>query len=472
MTSVRRLKNRRPWPNANLQLAIYTATGRLKHKRKAIVGADALARLSGAARRRRNASSSTRSTTSIIIWKQFERNVVRHTAARWSSARCRRGRSDFVLRLAKETRRTADRQVEVDDHRGDRSQRAARASRPRSRSRRISANTSCNWRTNGRTTSWLPRCTRRATRSPIFSPRSLGVEREDGHRKADDDRARACCARSFSPPISASPARISWWPIPARSCIVENEGNARLTTSAPQDPHRDRGHREADSACAGSRVLSEAAGPQRDRASRSRSTRRFSRGPRRRAKSTGRKSSTSCCSTTAAPSCWPNRGEAAVAVLHSLRRVPEHCPVYRKIGGHNYPVGLFGTDRRDYHAAISWASHDPWLPFASSLCGACAEVCPVKIDIPKMLLELRHDVTDAKPQDGRRAHGKVDFPALLVRDDPARPLLFSRWDGSEVFSWEARWGLDQPRAGGDGDSARGWLAQPARSAAASGEELP
>src|SRR6187431_115718 len=75
-------------------------------------------------------------------------------------------------------------------------------------------------------------------------------------------------------------------------------------------------------------------------------------------------------------------------------------------------------------------------------------------------------------QDGRRAHGKVDFPALLVRDDAARPLLFSCWDGAEVFSWEARWGLDQPRAGSDGDSARGWLAEPARSAAASGEELP
>jgi L-lactate dehydrogenase complex protein LldF len=30
------------------------------------------------------------------------------------------------------------------------------------------------------------------------------------------------------------------------------------------------------------------------------------------------------------------------------------------------------------------------LPFASSLCGACAEVCPVKIDLPRMLLELRH----------------------------------------------------------------------------------
>jgi L-lactate dehydrogenase complex protein LldF len=37
-------------------------------------------------------------------------------------------------------------------------------------------------------------------------------------------------------------------------------------------------------------------------------------------------------------------------------------------------------------------AYEPDLPFASSLCGACGEVCPVKIDIPKMLLALRRDV--------------------------------------------------------------------------------
>ena len=47
--------------------------------------------------------------------------------------------------------------------------------------------------------------------------------------------------------------------------IVENEGNARLTTSAPQDPHRRGRHREADSARAGSGRIPEAAGPQRHR---------------------------------------------------------------------------------------------------------------------------------------------------------------------------------------------------------------
>jgi len=67
-----------------------------------------------------------------------------------------------------------------------------------------------------------------------------------------------------------------------------------------------------------------------------------------------------------------------------------HCPVYQKIGGHAYgsvypgPMGsvltpvLFGLE-----------GHND-LPHASSLCGACRDVCPVKIDLPHLLLTLRH----------------------------------------------------------------------------------
>jgi L-lactate dehydrogenase complex protein LldF len=77
-----------------------------------------------------------------------------------------------------------------------------------------------------------------------------------------------------------------------------------------------------------------------------------------------------------------------------------HCPVYRKIGGHNYPwvysgpIGAIITPQ--FHGVLK----DPWLPFASSLCGACAEVCPVKIEIPKLLLKLRSEVTEAQRREG------------------------------------------------------------------------
>jgi L-lactate dehydrogenase complex protein LldF len=73
-----------------------------------------------------------------------------------------------------------------------------------------------------------------------------------------------------------------------------------------------------------------------------------------------------------------------------------HCPVYRKIGGHNYPWVYSGPIGAIITPQFHGVGKDPWLPFASSLCGACAEVCPVKIDIPKLLLKLRAEVTEGK----------------------------------------------------------------------------
>src|SRR5262249_57717063 len=55
--------------------------------------------------------------------------------------------------------------------------------------------------------------------------------------------------------------------------------------------------------------------------------------------------------------------------------------------------------------------HGPGLPFAASLCGACAEVCPVKIDIPKVLLALRADVKKAEAREGQ---GKLERLAFRI----------------------------------------------------------
>ncbi|HKP95821.1 MAG TPA: LutB/LldF family L-lactate oxidation iron-sulfur protein [Fibrobacteria bacterium] len=72
------------------------------------------------------------------------------------------------------------------------------------------------------------------------------------------------------------------------------------------------------------------------------------------------------------------------------------CPVYKNIGGHAYgdtypgPVGAIVTP--GLRGIKGWKA----LPDASSLCGACKEVCPVRLDIPRMLLELRkHAVEEA-----------------------------------------------------------------------------
>ena len=69
-----------------------------------------------------------------------------------------------------------------------------------------------------------------------------------------------------------------------------------------------------------------------------------------------------------------------------------HCPVYRKIGGHSFPWVYSGPIGAIITPQFMGIEHEPSLPFASSLCGACAEVCPVKIDIPKVLLDLRAEV--------------------------------------------------------------------------------
>lgn len=70
------------------------------------------------------------------------------------------------------------------------------------------------------------------------------------------------------------------------------------------------------------------------------------------------------------------------------------CPVYKNVGGHAYgdtypgPVGSIVTP--GLRGVEGWKE----LPDASSLCGACKEVCPVRLDIPRMLLQLRKAAVD------------------------------------------------------------------------------
>jgi len=70
------------------------------------------------------------------------------------------------------------------------------------------------------------------------------------------------------------------------------------------------------------------------------------------------------------------------------------CPVYRQTGGHAYgsiysgPIGAILTPQ------LQSMDHSRSLPYASSLCGACYEVCPVKINIPEILIHLRQKIVE------------------------------------------------------------------------------
>jgi L-lactate dehydrogenase complex protein LldF len=85
------------------------------------------------------------------------------------------------------------------------------------------------------------------------------------------------------------------------------------------------------------------------------------------------------------------------------------CPVYRQTGGHAYgsvyggPIGAILTPQ------LMHMEHAQTLPYASSLCGACYEVCPVKINIPEVLIELRAQVTDLE----RKTEGRFFDPMYL-----------------------------------------------------------
>jgi L-lactate dehydrogenase complex protein LldF len=71
------------------------------------------------------------------------------------------------------------------------------------------------------------------------------------------------------------------------------------------------------------------------------------------------------------------------------------CPVYERTGGHAYgsiypgPIGAILTPQ------LMGIENAPTLPYASSLCGACYDACPVKIDIPDILVHLRGRAVEA-----------------------------------------------------------------------------
>jgi L-lactate dehydrogenase complex protein LldF len=90
--------------------------------------------------------------------------------------------------------------------------------------------------------------------------------------------------------------------------------------------------------------------------------------------------------------------EAGRSALHCIRcsACLNVCPVYERVGGHAYgsvypgPIGAVLTPQ------LTGVKDNPTLPYASTLCGACFDACPVRIDIPSMLVHLRAEATRAK----------------------------------------------------------------------------
>ncbi|MEV7128475.1 LutB/LldF family L-lactate oxidation iron-sulfur protein [Streptomyces sp. NPDC093260] len=110
------------------------------------------------------------------------------------------------------------------------------------------------------------------------------------------------------------------------------------------------------------------------------------------------------------------------------------CPVYERAGGHAYgsvypgPIGaILSPQLRGTHSEI-----DASLPYASSLCGACYDVCPVAIDIPEVLVHLRERVVQG---------GEVTREGNKVVLKPAKGHRAER-----AAMRAARWALSHPAA--------------------------
>jgi L-lactate dehydrogenase complex protein LldF len=127
------------------------------------------------------------------------------------------------------------------------------------------------------------------------------------------------------------------------------------------------------------------------------------------------------------------RGRAALRCIRCSACL-NICPVYERVGGHAYgsvypgPIGAVLSPQLTGLAG----GHDPnaSLPFASTLCGACYDVCPVAIDIPTMLVHLRAEAA--------RAHGP--------RTPEALAMGAASWTMSSSRRWT--WALRAARAAG------------------------
>ena len=104
------------------------------------------------------------------------------------------------------------------------------------------------------------------------------------------------------------------------------------------------------------------------------------------------------------------------------------CPVYERAGGHAYGSVYPGPIGAILSPQLTGIEDNASLPYASSLCGACYDVCPVKINIPDILVHLRAEHVEAQAKERRvpTAEAAAMQTAALVMRNPRRWRLALR----------------------------------------------
>jgi L-lactate dehydrogenase complex protein LldF len=132
------------------------------------------------------------------------------------------------------------------------------------------------------------------------------------------------------------------------------------------------------------------------------------------------------------------------SALHCIRcgACLNTCPVYRRSGGHAYATPVAGPIGAVLAPATGRGRRARELPYASSLCGSCSAVCPVRIDLHRQLLAWRREAPTLPT--GLRLSARI-AASVLARPRLYRtgsrvlrwlwPLLSRRWPGHPLGGW-------------------------------------
>src|SRR6266702_6724706 len=440
--------------NPQLQLTIYTATGRLVDKRKGSITSDLLPEYQDL---RTQASAVKKHTIENLDYylEQFERQVAAHGG---KVIYCKDGDevADFVLGLAKErkarliVKSKSMTTEEIDfnerlEHHGLESvetdlgeyilqlahERPYHIIAPALHMTRFDV-------------------------AGIFT-KALGVENETVIEK-QAGIARAVLREKFlSADIGVSGANF----LVADSgavVLVENEGNARLTTTAPKIHIAVAGIEKviprAQDLAVFLKLLARSATGQLLSVYTS-----FLAGPRRAGEVDGPEEFYVVLLDNGRTKLLPDRSKRESLYCIRCGACLNTCPVYRKIGGHSFPWVYSGPIGAIITPQFMGVTHEPGLPFASSLCGACGEVCPVKIDIPKILLELRSDVKKSEAREKQNRVERLAFRAFAwLMTHPRLYEMAGRVAAAVAPSGDGKWIRSAPAPMNIGP-VKAWLSQ-------------
>ena len=393
--------------DANLQLAIYTATGRLKEKRVDAVSSEALPEYQEL-RTQANAIKKHAIDNLDYYLEEFERNVV---ARGGKVVYCKDGTevADFVLALAKErggrlivkSKSMTTEEVDLNErleHHGLESVETDLGEYilQLAHERPYHIVAPALHMTRYHVADLFERC--------LHVPQETVIEKQTA-------LARSVLRQKFlAADIGISGANF----LVADSgavVIVENEGNARLTTSAPRIHIAVAGIEKviprAQDLATFLKLLARSATGQLLSVYTS-----FLAGPRRAGEIDGPDEFYVVLLDNGRTRLLPDKGKRQSLYCIRCGACLNTCPVYRKIGGHSFPWVYSGPIGAILTPQFMGVQHASELPFASSLCGACGEVCPVKIDIPRILLELRSDIQKADAKEHHNRLEKLGFRAF------------------------------------------------------------